>query len=341
MKLTVVTPGLLTTLQDEGRYGYQASGFSVSGCMDKRAMREANALVNNRLGEAVLEMQVLGGSFRFEGETYFALTGADMQPLLSGRPVQRCRAYKAQKGDVLECRMAASGRFAYLAVAGGFDAAPVLGSRSTNLKCAIGGFSGRALKAGDEPPLRRETAWLWNGHLKEIDSTAYGGEICLRTTAGPQEDRFTEKGLADFYSQTYTVTDKSDRMGYRLDGVPIESKNGVDIISDAIVEGSVQVPSNGKPMILLADRQTPGGYTKIATVIAADIPLLVQCMPGARVRFQRVSLEEAVRLLRTQERSEKRLLRAVGYARDNQGPAARRLALLKEKLHPHKTKQGE
>lgn len=334
MNITVIRPGMMTTLQDEGRRGYQASGFPVSGCMDRRALHDANALLNNAPGEAVLEMQVLGGTFVFHAETCFALTGADMQATLNGAPVDRYRAVKATSGDELELRNAVSGRFAYLAVAGGFAAAPVLGSKSTNLKCKIGGFAGRALKAGDELALNAEIPWLWNGYLKEAAAPEYAREITVRVTAGPQEEWFTEKGLHDFYHDAYTVTDQSDRMGYRLNGTPIESKSGVDIISDAIVEGSIQVPSNGKPMILLADRQTTGGYAKIGTVISADIPKLVQCMPGAVVRFQKVSVEEAVRLFHEEENMRRRFRRRTGYSEDNLSPFGRLMRRLK-------TRKGE
>ena len=325
MMLKVITPGLLTTIQDAGRNGYQDSGFSVSGCMDRRAMLEANGLVNNDINEAVLEMQYLGGTFRFEGETYFALTGADMAPLLNGRTVPGYRAVKVHKGDILECRRANNGRFAYLAVAGGFAIEPVLGSKSTNLKCGIGGFEGRALLAGDELPMNCETTWLLNEYLKEAEAPVYKDKICLRVTAGPQEHKFTPKGLDDFYSREYLVTEQSDRMGYRMDGAPVESENGVDIISDGIVEGAIQVTPGGMPMILLADRQTTGGYAKIGTVIAADIPSLVQCMPGAKVHFKKISLEEAVSLYRKEEKDRKKFLKSVGYCKENQGMFERKV----------------
>ncbi len=323
--MTVIAPGLITTVQDAGRFGHQASGFSVSGCMDAYALHDANALVNNDPGEAVLEMQYLGGSFRFEGETYFALTGAELNAQLNGAPVRRYCAVKVKRGDVLACGQAASGRFAYLAVAGGFDIEPVLGSRSTNLKCKIGGFQGRALKAGDELPLKRETGWLRNGYLKDMEAPVYETSVVLRATAGPQEEMFTAKGLADFYGTEYAVSEQSDRMGFRLSGTAVESANGVDVISDGIVEGSVQVPSNGMPMILLADRQTTGGYAKIATVIAADVPKLAQCMPGAKIRFEKVSVKEAARLYRKQRREQAKFRRKTGYCAGNMSAVERLL----------------
>ncbi|MGN1204071.1 MAG: biotin-dependent carboxyltransferase family protein [Lachnospiraceae bacterium] len=319
MKMTVLQGGMLTTLQDNGRWGYQGSGFPVSGCMDRQAFQKANALVNNLLGEAVLEMQYLGGSFRFPCETYFALTGADMMPMLNGKRIEGYRAIKVKKGDVLECGRAVNGRFSYLAVAGGFHVPKVLGSASTNLKCRLGGFQGRALKAGDEIPLRRETVWLLNEYRKETTPESYDREVCLRVTSGPQEEMFTEEGLSDFYHAVYTLTEESDRMGYRLNGTAVKSRKGVDILSDGIVEGSVQIPKNGMPMILLADRQTTGGYAKIATVVRADLPKLVQCMPGAKIRFEKVSVEQAVKLYRKAERERKNYCKKVGYCPDNTG----------------------
>lgn len=319
MNITVLQGGMLTTLQDNGRWGYQGSGFSVSGCMDRKAFDQANALVNNLPGEAVLEMQYIGGSFRFGCETYFTLTGADMKPSLNGKEITNYRAYKVKKGDVLTCGRAVNGRFAYLSIAGGFDVPEVLGSRSTNLKCRLGGWQGRALKTGDEIPLKRETVWLLNEYLKEVPPVVYGDDVCLRVTAGAEEDMFTQKGLTDFYQEVYTVTEESDRMGYRLEGTAVESKDGVDILSDGIVEGSIQIPKNGMPMILLADRQTTGGYAKIGTVVSADLPRLVQCMPGAKIHFRKVSVEEAVKLYKREKKVRKSFRRTVGYCPDNMG----------------------
>lgn len=319
MELTVLKPGLLTTLQDEGRFGFQSTGFSVSGCMDLRAMQDANSLVNNILTEAVLEMQYLGGTFQFDCETYFALTGADMMPSLNGRAIDNYRAIKVKAGDVLECGRAVNGRFGYLAVAGGFDVPQILGSKSTNLKCGIGGFHGRAVQTGDRISVNRETVWLLNEYLKQAEPVVYRTEVMLHVIPGIQEGMFTVDGLKRFYGEHYMVTDQSDRMGYRLSGEVIESTGGVDIISDGIAAGSVQVTPNGMPMVLLSDRQTTGGYAKVGTVAAADIPGLVQCMPGAKVRFARITLEEAVRMYRREERSRAVFRKKTGYCPDNCG----------------------
>lgn len=317
MKMTVISPGLLTTVQDGGRKGYQASGFSVSGCMDMEAYQDANLLVNNPLEEAVLEMQYMGGSFSFDCDTFIALTGADMRARLNGSSIVPCRAYRIHTGDVLTCNTAVEGRFSYLAVAGGFKIPVVLGSKSTNLKCGIGGLNGRAIAAGDSIELVRETKSLLNEYLKELPRPHYGEQVELRAVAGPQEDKFSENGIKAFYGGPYTVSAESDRMGYRLLGAEIESISGVDIISDGIALGSIQVTPKGMPMVLLADRQTTGGYAKIGTVISTDISKLAQCMPGARVSFKRITVEEAHALFIRSRKQQKKKMRRTGYLSGN------------------------
>ena len=317
MYLEVIEPGILTTVQDHGRFGYQASGFSVSGCMDTKALYEANILVNNPVDEGILEMLYIGGTFRFTCSTYIVLTGADMQPILNGTPIDSYKAVKVNTGDVLQCQVAKQGRYGYLAIAGGIQIPLVLGSKSTNLKCGIGGFEGRKLAAGDLIPINRETHFLRNAYLKEISVPKYTSEVVLRVVPGPQYDYFTPIGIQTFGKETYMVTDESDRMGYRLDGPKIEYHDQVDIISDAIVFGSIQIPAKGTPMIVLADRQTTGGYAKIGTVITPDLPSLVQCMPGARIRFSMISAREAVQIRRREAKERRRLQRATGYCEGN------------------------
>lgn len=319
MKMTVISPGLLTTIQDAGRKGYQASGFAVSGCMDMEAFQDANMLVNNPLDEAVIEMQYMGGSFLFDCDTYTALTGADMQADLNGSSIVPGRAYRIHPGDVLTCHTAGEGRFSYLAVAGGFDIPAVLGSKSTNLKCGIGGLEGRALIAGDSIELVRETKELLDEYLKQLPRPRYEKNIELRVVAGPQEARFTETGIRTFYETQYTVSAESDRMGYRLTGKEIESISGVDIISDGIALGAVQVTPRGMPMVLLADRQTTGGYAKIGTVISTDLPRLVQCMPGTRVSFQKITVEEARAIYIRSRKLQRKKERRTGYLSGNMG----------------------
>ena len=311
--LEVIQKGLLSTIQDQGRQGLLASGFCASGCMDTKAFHDANVLVNNPLDAAVIEMTFLGGAFRFHTSTFFALTGADMQAELNGKRIPNYKSLRALPGDQLVLKSAVSGRFTYLAVAGGIRTEMILGSRSTNLKCKIGGLEGRALQVGDNIPIPGEITTIWNEYLKEMIQVTYEKKVVLRVVKGPQDDYFTEKGLQDFFTQTYQVTQESDRMGYRLDGAPVEYKDKVDILSDGIVAGSIQIPPSGKPMIMLADRQTTGGYAKIGTVIAADLPILSQCMPGAEIQFEEISVEKAVLLYKKYIKDCKRFERQSGY----------------------------
>lgn len=305
MKLTILSPGPLTTVQDSGRFGALGKGFSPGGAMDMDAMTVANLLVGNAPGVGVLEMTMLGITARFDCETVIALTGADMSTRLNDEPIARYASVAVHPGDVLTMGAASRGMRAYLAVTGGFDLPLVMGSVSTNLKCALGGFQGRKLKTGDELPLNQSGAPFLPRQVSPPED--YPDCISLRVLLGPQDDAFTQKGIDTFLGCEYTVTDKADRMGIRLSGEIIESKNGVDILSDGIAAGSVQIPASGTPIIMMADRQTTGGYAKIATVISADLSRAAQARPGTRIRFVRVTEAEAIRLRRDAEKKRKQL----------------------------------
>lgn len=301
MKMTVISPGLLSTVQDGGRFGYMSRGFSPSGAMDGYSMKLANLLVGNDRSDGVIEMTLLGASLRFDCTSVIAVTGADMEPEINGQPIKSYTAVQVNDGDTLTFKAAKSGLRSYLAVAGGFDLPYVMGSMSTNLKCAIGGVEGRRLKAGDEIPLRRSVPLSAIGRRSVTPENEFT-DCTVRMVLGPQDDHFTDSGIETFLSAEYTVSDKSDRMGVRLEGEKIENKNGVDIISDGIVTGSVQIPASGTPIIMMADRQTTGGYAKIATVITADLKKAAQAKPGSKLRFQAVSEKQAVAILRKEER---------------------------------------
>jgi len=313
MGLHIITPGILTTVQDAGRFGHQAAGFSVSGPMDADALYAANILVNNPPNSACLEMTFLGVTAVFDRKTWFAVTGADMSPTLNGKPVAAYQAQEAKPGDKLVLGPAKNGKYTYLAVAGGIDVPVVMDSRSTNLKCGIGGYQGRKLAAGDDLPLCVTGDFLDNHYKKHLPPPEYGGSVTLRVVPGPQAHFFTPQGLADFTAETYTLLPESDRMGARLSGKPIEAGHGVDIISDAIALGAVQIPASGTPIIMLADRQTTGGYAKIGTVISPDIPKLAQSMPGTEVRFQFISVEQANKLYRQHQKERKKIARKTGF----------------------------
>lgn len=299
MKIKINFPGPLTTVVDEGRKGFMNVGFSSGGAMDKYSMNLANILVGNSEDEGVLEMTFMGISAEVDFDAVIAITGADMSPTVNGSPIPMYEAVGLHKGDVLEMKAAKNGMRAYLSVSGGFDIEKIMGSLSTNLKCKIGGFKGRKLMAGDEIPCRR-SARLLGKRITEPENT-YADVVTVRVILGPQDDYFTDKGISTFLSSQYTVSDKSDRMGIRLEGDAIENVCGVDIVSDGIAMGSVQIPASGTPIIMMADRQTTGGYAKIATVISADLSLLSQAKPGTAVRFKSVSEREAVRFLKRQK----------------------------------------
>ena len=305
MSITVLNPGLLTTVQDQGRMGYQQFGVSVSGACDPHSAAMANIFVSNDPGMGVLECTLMGPQLRFECDEVIAITGGDLSPSLDGKPIPSYAAVEVKAGQTLRFGAPKSGCRAYIAVAGGFDLPLVMGSVSTNLKCALGGFQGRKLKTGDELPLNQSGAPFLPRQVSPPED--YPDCISLRVLLGPQDDAFTQKGIDTFLGCEYTVTDKADRMGIRLSGEIIESKNGVDILSDGIAAGSVQIPASGTPIIMMADRQTTGGYAKIATVISADLSRAAQARPGTRIRFVRVTEAEAIRLRRDAEKKRKQL----------------------------------
>ncbi len=285
--MEVLQAGLLTTVQDAGRFGYQKMGIPVSGAMDLSAYHTANLLAGNPGNEAVLEMTLQGGRFLFLENAVCAVTGADMRPQLDGKAVGLYQTIPVKNGSILSFGTAICGCRAYLAVSGGFDVPLVMGSRSTCRNCAIGGWKGRELKAGDRIPIGK-AAPIPNTAEVLPQPAAVGSEITLRVIPGPQDDYFTEKGKDVFYSEPYTVSNQSNRMGCRMEGPAVESFHGTDIISDGTVFGSIQITGAGLPIVLMADRQTTGGYAKIATVCFDDLPLLAQAIPGTKVHFRRI-----------------------------------------------------
>lgn len=309
MSITVLNPGLLTTVQDMGRVGYQQFGVSVSGVMDPRATSIANILVGNEEGEAVLECTMLGPQLRFDVANCIAITGGDLGPTLDGKPIPNYAAISVQAGQVLRFTGPKTGCRCFIAFAGGLDIPVIMGSRSTYLKAKIGGLNGRKLQKDDVIAFRSPKSQLKNLNDRSLSPEFVPRPVySLRVVMGPQDDAFTPEGIETFLSEIYTVTPEFDRMGCRLDGPVITHKNGGDIISDGIAFGAIQVPSAGKPILMLADRQTTGGYTKIANVITADFRLLGQLKGGDKVRFEKVSIVHAQDALLTQ-RAALRLLR--------------------------------
>jgi biotin-dependent carboxylase-like uncharacterized protein len=302
--IDVVDGGMLTTVQDLGRYGYQRYGVPTSGALDLFSLRAANRLVGNADSAAGLEVTLLGPRLKFLVPATIALTGADLGARLDGRALPRWQSALVEAGATLSFGEPRDGMRAYLAVAGGIDVPVVLGSRSTYTRSRLGGMKGRPLKEGDILEVCGDRPVLLGGALRmpEANRPAYGHTQTLRVVLGPQEDRFSARGIDTFLSSTYTVSPQSDRMGYRLTGPTIEHLRGPDIVSDGTPFGAVQVAGDGVPIVLLADRGTAGGYTKIATAIGPDLPRLAQAAPGDTVRFARVDLEAAYEAVREQER---------------------------------------
>jgi antagonist of KipI len=297
--LTVLAPGLLTTVQDAGRWGHQSIGVPVAGPMDPFAHRLANALVGNARGAATLEVTLAGPQLRFDAARAFAVTGADFDLRLDGEPVPRTCAGLAAAGAVLAFGERRAGARGYVAVAGGLDVPPVLGSRATHLPTAMGGWQGRALRRGDVLPLGEPShaAVRSEPHPQRGFATRGDRPIVIRVLPGPHVDRFDRDALRALTSAPYRVGVDSNRMAFRLEGAALAHRTSADIISDATPVGTVQVPGSGQPMLLMADRQTTGGYAQLATVISADIGLAGQAAPGDRLQFVLCTHAEALSAL--------------------------------------------
>jgi biotin-dependent carboxylase-like uncharacterized protein len=298
--LRVVSPGMLTTVQDFGRPGYQHLGIPVSGALDPFSLSAANVLAGNAPGTAALEVAYVGPTLAVEADAVrLAFVGGKVAIEIlpdatasAGTLIGPMESIRLERGAVIRVGSLWDSAILYVAVEGGFDLPPVLGSRSTYLRGGLGGWHGRALIAGDRLPLVLDRAT--DRDEFRLDGVDLSVPARLRVVLGPQDDYFSESAIADFFGREYTVAAGSDRMGMRLDGAPIAHARGYDITSDAIAPGSIQVPGTGKPIILLADRQTTGGYPKLATVISADLPALGRLPIGAKVAFEPVSIEEAV-----------------------------------------------
>lgn len=297
MGIRILKGGMLTTVQDGGRTGYQSQGFSVAGVMDARSFKIANLLLDNPENEAVLEFTLIGPTLEFTSETIIAITGGDFQPKINDEPAPMYTAIYMHKGDILKFGSARTGSRGYIAFSSYLSIPVVMGSRCTNLKSCIGGFKGRRLQDGDYINFRIKRRYLPFFLSRKLEPDDFSQEeTALRVVMGPQDDMFSKQGIETFLNTEYIVTSEFDRMGCRLDGAYIARKSESDMISDGIALGSVQVPSHGKPIILLADRQTTGGYPKIATVASVDIPKLVQRKTDHKIRFQAISVQEAQNL---------------------------------------------
>ncbi|MCS6897605.1 MAG: biotin-dependent carboxyltransferase family protein, partial [Nitrospira sp.] len=301
--IEVVKPGWLTTVQDLGRHGYQRYGMPVSGAMDRFAAIVGNRLVGNPDGTAVLECTLKGPELLFRQDTYLALTGADLSPTLDGSDIPGWECIAVRGGSRLRFGRRRAGFRCYVAIAGGFDVPVVLGSRSTHCPSQTGGLNGRPLQRGDllfSGPRGGDAGRLVGRRLPARLLPQYDRSVLLRVILDPRREFFQEAAAATLTNSVYTIAPQSDRMGYRLRGPTIPRRDTTRFISEGTVTGALQVPADGQPILLMADRQTTGGYPSLAVVISADLPLAGQLGPGDSIRFAPCSLIEAQALLRTQ-----------------------------------------
>jgi antagonist of KipI len=322
----VLEPGILTTIQDLGRYGFSQFGVPPSGALDTFSLRVGNLLVGNREEEACLEITLTRLRIKALREVVIAITGGNLSPALNGEPLEMWRTHLLVEGDAVVFKKVQAGCRAYLSVSGGFIVPRIMGSSSTYLSGNFGGLEGRKLRRGDilhtldiPSPMdklgfRFPSDWIPSSEK----------EVFLRVIPGPQDHHFTEKGFQTFCSSSYQVTRQCDRMGVRLEGPKIERRSDVEesIISEGLISGAIQVPGDGKPIIILTELVT-GGYTKIAAIVSTDLPKVAQLKPGDQVRFKPISLEESHRLLKGQgeklEEFKKIILQSSTYNKEPSG----------------------
>jgi antagonist of KipI len=299
--IQVQEPGLFTTVQDLGREGFGPMGVSPSGAADAISIRLGNRLLGNAEGAAGLEMTLLGGTFVFPEGAAVALAGSDFGATLDGKPVELWTALEAKPGQVLRLGPTRSGARCYLCVRGGIEAQLFLGSASTHVLSGLGGHEGRALRKGDVLRIGTSNRTTPKRRLSMQALEKLSPRKVLRVTFGPQSDWFAEGPQRVLYTQAYRVAEESNRMGLRLEGAAISAPPGGEMISEGVALGAVQVPEEGRPIILFVEQQTTGGYPKIANVISADFHTLGQLRPRDEIRFERVGWETARALLREQE----------------------------------------
>ncbi|RDI43166.1 biotin-dependent carboxyltransferase family protein [Falsibacillus pallidus] len=297
--MKILKAGLMTTIQDLGRFGFQKYGITRSGAMDPFAAKLANLLVGNNMNEAVLEFTLIGPTIKFLHDSLFSIAGGDFCPRLNHRPIPNGAPIIAREGDILEIKNSTKGARGYLAVKGGIDVPGSLGSKSSDLRLKMDGLLGRKLKNGDCIPVAKygefsssQTNWRLSPQI-----FSYLKEAEIRVTDGLQKNWFQMESLNAFCNNPYQITSESDRMGMRLDGEKLERKTDEELLTEGVAMGTIQVPPSGKPIVLMADCQTTGGYPKIGQVITADLPILAQKKPGESVFFSFITVEKAHQLM--------------------------------------------
>lgn len=302
--IEVMKPGVYTTIQDQGRYGYQASGIVVSGVMDKRSYELGNIILQQQNAPA-FEFVMTGPTLKFHQSAVITITGATFQPTIDGQQIPMWRPVQVLAGSILAIGSAKRGMYGYLFVKG-LDIPQTLGSTSTYEKANLG----KRLQKGDTfhgiPSSVKKVKWS----LKPI---SLNKRVTIRVVKGTEYDLFNEASLKQFFNTPYIVTTEANRMGYRLQGVPLQQKVQHELLSSAVTYGTIQVPPNGQPIVLMADRQTTGGYAKIAQVISTDLSTLAQCIPGTSILFKLVSLEEAQTILIREHRAYQLLKKIMNY----------------------------
>jgi biotin-dependent carboxylase-like uncharacterized protein len=297
--LYIQSAGLFSTIQDAGRTGYQRFGMPVSGAMDLFSLHLANKLVGNPPDAAAIEATLNGPEILFSGDCTLAICGADMQPCVNGQPIPLYVAVEVKSGDKLTFAGLKSGCRAYIAFSGGVAVPVVMGSRSTYTGAAIGGMEGRALQSGDVLQLGERYGEACEKKIPETLIPGYKPVQSIRVIPGPESKRLDFEGVRRFLSRPYKVTHHSNRMGMRLSGEPITCTNGAyDLISAGISMGTIQLPGSGQPIILMADRQTTGGYPRIACVVSVDLTLVAQLKPEDQIYFREISLLQAQEIYR-------------------------------------------
>lgn len=289
----VLKPGLFTTVQDMGRYGYLKYGVPISGPMDTFSLVSGNRLVANNPNAACLEMTLIGPELQAFAKTQIAITGGDISPKINGHSVPMWQTLEVKEGDMVSFWKMETGCRAYLSIRGGINTPRILGSRSTYVRGGFGGINGRQLKTGDiiegfEAPLLKVGSSLPEGLKPQFTE-----QFSVNVVMGPQSNMFKEKGIRAFLSSQYKVTLEADRMGYRLEGNTIEHKAKAEIVSDALLPGAVQVPNEGQPIVLMRDAQTTGGYPKIAVATTPDVSLLGQAKPNDTIEFSKITVSQA------------------------------------------------
>jgi len=297
--LTVVKPGMLTTVQDLGRHGYQALGVPVSGPMDVYSHRLANLVLGNDPMAAALEITLMGPEFVSDGSMTCAIAGAEIDTTVDGRPVPPNAPFAVASGERIRFGQRRRGARLSLAVRGGFDVPATLGSRATHLVSRMGPFGGRALKAGDVLPVASAPLSPPSSSCAPLMLPEGGAR--LRVVPAVHRDRFTNDAWTLLLRDRFVITPQSNRMGYRLDGPALTHVDSADILSEAVPLGAIQVPASGQPILLLSGRATTGGYATIANVISADLPIAGQLAPGDWIAFDAVTHAEAIAALRARE----------------------------------------